>query len=164
MQSKLQLLQNWNMWSYWYRKNVYLAWKFETIHYFSKNPKDAVSTRVIAGFKSPIDILFKDDIKEWSNNIDFTLTVDSAEEGYEGNVGLVTKYVPELKFENMTRIYRLSLNNIQEQFLISNKSWLNGFKLVDENKIDHFNNPEIPFACAFYTQKRNEIFIIGWNT
>ena len=71
------------------------------VDYFSKNPQDATSTRVIAGFKSPKDILFKEDMKEWEKNINFTLTVDSAEEGYQGNVGLVTKYVPELKFEDM---------------------------------------------------------------
>lgn len=71
------------------------------IDYFSNNPQDATSTRVIAGFKSPKDILFKEDMKEWEKNINFILTVDSAEEGYQGNVGLVTKYVPELKFEDM---------------------------------------------------------------
>ena len=71
------------------------------VDYFSKNPQDATSTRVIAGFKSPKDMLFKEDMKEWEKNINFTLTVDSAEEGYEGNVGLVTKYIPELKFEDM---------------------------------------------------------------
>ena len=71
------------------------------VDYFAKNPQDATSTRVIAGFKSPKDMLFKEDMKEWEKNINFTLTVDSAEEGYEGNVGLVTKYIPELKFEDI---------------------------------------------------------------
>ena len=28
-------------------------------------------------------------------------TVDSAPEGYEGPVGMVTKYIPDLKFENI---------------------------------------------------------------
>lgn len=71
------------------------------VDYFSKNPQDATSIRVIAGFKSPKDILFREDIEGWKNSIDFTLTVDSAEEGYEGNVGLVTEYVPELSFKDM---------------------------------------------------------------
>ena len=35
------------------------------VDYFSKNPQDATSTRVIAGFKSPKDMLFKEDMKEW---------------------------------------------------------------------------------------------------
>ena len=74
------------------------------VDYFSKNPQDAVKTTVIAGFKSPKDILFKEDIKEWQKNIDFILTVDGAEEGYEGNVGLVTKYVPELTIKDMDNV------------------------------------------------------------
>ena len=74
------------------------------VDYFSENPQDAVKTTVIAGFKSPKDILFKEDIKEWQKNIDFILTVDGAEEGYEGNVGLVTKYVPELTIKDMDNV------------------------------------------------------------
>lgn len=71
------------------------------VDYFSKNPGDAKKVTVISGFKSPDDILFKEDMKEWKKNMDFILTVDKAEEGYEGNVGLVTKFVAEHKFENM---------------------------------------------------------------
>ena len=47
---------------------------------------------VIVGFRSPDDMLFRDDLARW----DKALTVDAAPEGYEGNVGLVTKYIPEL--------------------------------------------------------------------
>lgn len=51
---------------------------------------------VIVGFRSPDDMLFRDDLARWDKALDLTLTVDSAPEGYEGNVGLVTKYIPEL--------------------------------------------------------------------
>ena len=47
------------------------------------------------------DILFKDDIKEWEKSINVTLTVDKAEEGYKGNTGLVTKYIPELEIKDI---------------------------------------------------------------
>ena len=47
------------------------------------------------------DILFKDDIKEWEKSINVTLTVDNAEEGYKGNTGLVTKYIPELEIKDI---------------------------------------------------------------
>lgn len=60
------------------------------VDYFSRNAKDAEVFILIAGFKSPRDILFKDDIKMWENNINLILTVDNAEEGYEGNVGMIT--------------------------------------------------------------------------
>lgn len=74
------------------------------VDYFSNNPKDSTNFTLISGFKSPNDILFKDDIETWKNNIDLTITVDSAEEGYEGHVGLVTKYVPELKIKDIDTI------------------------------------------------------------
>lgn len=71
------------------------------VDYFSKNAKDAEGFTLIAGFKSPSDVLFKDDIKMWKNNINLILTVDNAEEGYEGNVGMVTKYIPELPIKDI---------------------------------------------------------------
>lgn len=74
------------------------------VNYFSQRPGDAKNFTLISGFKSPGDILFKDDMNQWEKSIDFILTVDSATEGYDGNVGLVTKYVPELKFDNMENV------------------------------------------------------------
>lgn len=71
------------------------------VDYFSNNIQDAKKVTVISGFKSPSDILFKNDIETWKKNLNFILTVDGAEEGYTGNVGLVTKYVGELKFDNI---------------------------------------------------------------
>lgn len=74
------------------------------VDYFSQHPDDAKKFTLISGFKSPSDILFKDDMNQWEKSMDFILTVDSATEGYDGNVGLVTKYVPELKFNNMENV------------------------------------------------------------
>ncbi|MCF0148007.1 MAG: anaerobic sulfite reductase subunit B [Clostridium sp.] len=74
------------------------------VDYFSNNTEDCKSFTLISGFKSPKDILFKDDIKEWEKNINLILTVDGAEEGYEGKVGLVTKYVPELDIKDIENV------------------------------------------------------------
>lgn len=74
------------------------------VDYFAKNPSENKDTTLIAGFKSPKDMLFKDDIKSWNETIDVVITVDSAEEGYDGNVGLVTKYIPELKINDMENV------------------------------------------------------------
>ncbi|MCH4888909.1 anaerobic sulfite reductase subunit B [Acidaminobacter sp. JC074] len=60
---------------------------------------------LLVGFKSPEDVLFKSDLAAWSAaGMGQTLTVDGADEGYEGNVGLVTKYVPDLKINNMDQV------------------------------------------------------------
>lgn len=70
------------------------------VDYFAQNPHKAKSFRLITGFKSPEDILFKENMKEWEKTIDITLTVDKAEERYKGKVGLITKYVESLPIEN----------------------------------------------------------------
>ena len=70
------------------------------VEYFAENPRDAVSTTLIAGFKSPEDVLFKADFEKWENTIQVIQTVDNAPEGYTGHVGMVTKYIPDLPVNN----------------------------------------------------------------
>lgn len=67
------------------------------VDYFSRNLGDCKNFTLISGFKSPSDVLFKKDIEDWKENLNVIITVDGAEEGYQGNVGLVTKYVPGLE-------------------------------------------------------------------
>ena len=71
------------------------------VDYFARHMEDTVSTTLIAGFKSPKDVLFKDDFAFWKDRISVIQTVDSAPEDYEGPVGMVTKYIPELKFQDV---------------------------------------------------------------
>lgn len=65
--------------------------------------KDAADKHVIVGFKSPDDMLFRDDLKNWDERLDLWLTVDGAPEGYEGKVGLVTKYIPEIPLKDVSK-------------------------------------------------------------
>lgn len=71
------------------------------VDYFAGHTEETVSTTLIAGFKSPKDVLFKDDFQLWKENIKVIRTVDTAPEGYEGPVGMVTKYIPDLQFEDV---------------------------------------------------------------
>lgn len=72
--------------------------------YYYDNFEKCKSFKLIVGFKTPKDILFKDDLKRWSEKLDVIVTVDNAEEGYEGHVGLVTKYIPDLEIKNMDNL------------------------------------------------------------
>lgn len=54
---------------------------------------DPENNHVIVGFKNPDNILFRDDLTRWEEQLDLTLTVDAAEEGYTGNIGLVTAFL-----------------------------------------------------------------------
>jgi anaerobic sulfite reductase subunit B len=71
------------------------------VEHFTKNKEKAKDFNLLVGFRSPSDILFKDDLKQWADIVNVTVTVDSAPEDYTGNVGLVTKYVPEIKIEDI---------------------------------------------------------------
>ena len=64
----------------------------------TKAPKDK---HVIVGFRSPDDMLFRDDLKRWDEKLDLILTVDGAPEGYTGNIGLVTKYIPDVPIRDL---------------------------------------------------------------
>lgn len=72
------------------------------IEYFAGNMDKARKVTVIAGFKSPDDILFRDDFKRWESRLDVILTVDCAPQGSGLRTGLVTKYIPEIKFETLS--------------------------------------------------------------
>ena len=69
------------------------------VDYFAQNPGENVSTTLIAGFKDPGAVLFRKDFEFWKEKINVIQTVDGAPEGYEGPVGMVTKYIPDLKLK-----------------------------------------------------------------
>ena len=74
------------------------------VDYFAKNTNESKGTTLITGFKSPKDMLFKDDLKRWNDKINLIVTVDSAEEGYTGNTGLVTKFIPGLDIKDKENV------------------------------------------------------------
>ena len=74
------------------------------VDYFSKNREECQEFKLISGFKSPSDILFKKNIEEWEKNLDIIITVDGAPEGYNGKTGLVTKYVQELNIKDKENV------------------------------------------------------------
>jgi anaerobic sulfite reductase subunit B len=74
------------------------------VDYFAKNHKQCKDFNVMAGFKSPEDILFKENFKEWEKSVNVTLTVDGADEGYLGNVGLITNYIEGIPVKNIDEV------------------------------------------------------------
>lgn len=71
------------------------------IDYFSANANERGAMTLICGFKTPNDILFKDDIENWKKTMEVVLTVDSDEENSGYNVGLVTQYIPDIKLNDV---------------------------------------------------------------
>lgn len=74
------------------------------IEYFYENIDQCKSLTLICGFRSPKDALFTEDIKKWNDKINVIFTVDGADASYNGNIGLVTKYIPDLKINNLDDI------------------------------------------------------------
>lgn len=74
------------------------------VDYFSENPESAKKCTLITGFKTPEDILFKQEMKVWQENLELILTVDKQLEGYQGKVGLVTEYVKNLKINDFDNV------------------------------------------------------------
>ena len=74
------------------------------VDYFAENTSENKGTTLITGFKSPKDMLFKEDLKKWDEKINLIVTVDSAEEGYKGHTGLVTKFIPELEIKDKENV------------------------------------------------------------
>ncbi|MBU3878432.1 anaerobic sulfite reductase subunit AsrB [Faecalicatena sp. AGMB00832] len=73
------------------------------IDYFGEHREETAGMTVIAGFKSPKDILFKDSIKRWETQMDLIVTVDKAEEkGYRE--GMVTAYIPDLNISDLDHV------------------------------------------------------------
>lgn len=74
------------------------------VDYFATNTNETKGLTLITGFKSPKDMLFKEDLKRWNDKMNLIVTVDSAEEGYTGHTGLVTKFIPELDIKDKENV------------------------------------------------------------
>lgn len=54
-------------------------------------------TTVLIGARSPDDLIFREEIKLWQSRAQVEVTVDRAEPGYDGHVGVVTELIPSFR-------------------------------------------------------------------
>lgn len=71
------------------------------VDYFADHKNEIKDITLVCGFKSPDDILFKNDFKLWKDKINTILTVDNGNKNYNGNVGLITEYIKNIEIENI---------------------------------------------------------------
>ena len=55
---------------------------------------------LLAGFKSPDDVLFKSTLDRWQERFPVHVTVDHGSDQWKGKTGLVTQYIPDLRLGN----------------------------------------------------------------
>lgn len=104
------------------------------IEHFSLHKDQRRSMTLIAGFKSPSDILFREDFRKWEKTMNLILTVDSAPGGYEGRAGLVTQYIPGLELEDAAAaraivvgppaMMRFSVKGLLERGFLEENIWV----------------------------------------
>jgi sulfite reductase subunit B len=76
------------------------------INYVLTNRDDYRNITILFGAKSPADRLFTDELEEWRarDDVEFEETVDRADESWTGNVGVITRLMPKLKFDPLNSI------------------------------------------------------------
>lgn len=76
------------------------------IRYIMYNRNDFGNVQMLLGCKTPKDLLFGNETKEWMRRaeIKFNCTVDRADPDWKGNVGLITSLIPGVDL-NPTRTY-----------------------------------------------------------
>ena len=71
------------------------------VDHFASNPNEVKSLTLVAGFKTPADILFFEDIGRWKQTSEVILTVDCKDDDFACHLGLVTEHLSKLEFEDI---------------------------------------------------------------
>ncbi len=67
------------------------------LEHIEQNRKSYNDVQTFLGFRSPSDILFKSDMKRWEKAFNLNITVDKADKGWKGPVGVVTLLLEKAK-------------------------------------------------------------------
>jgi anaerobic sulfite reductase subunit B len=104
------------------------------IAHFASQNTDVKKLTVIAGFKTPEDILFKNDFEVWKKRATVVLTVDKDGGNAGFPVGLVTEYIPKLDIQDLNTaaaivvgpppMMRFSTKGLIERGFKENNIWI----------------------------------------
>lgn len=74
-----------------------------------------------SGFRSPGDILYEDEIRDWRSRFDLEieLTVDNADPRWRGAVGVVTKLIPRMPFDPYKSVAMVCGPEIMMRFTVA---------------------------------------------
>ena len=73
------------------------------VDYFSNHMDEVQAMTLVAGFKTPKDILFLEDFGRWKQKMKIILTVDCADDNTLCQIGLVTQFIPELTLKDVSK-------------------------------------------------------------
>ncbi len=72
------------------------------INFVIDNRRDYGKVNILLGCKTPQDMLFGDEVKQWEERLDvnFHCTVDRSDPEWKGNVGLITSLIPGVNLDS----------------------------------------------------------------
>lgn len=104
------------------------------ISYFADHMDECKSMTIITGFKSEKDVLFRKDFEDWKEKMHVILTLDSGEETSDYKIGLVTRFIPDLQFTDVSKaaavvvgppaMMRFSVKALLERGLKEENIWI----------------------------------------
>ncbi|MCF8020527.1 MAG: anaerobic sulfite reductase subunit AsrB [Vallitaleaceae bacterium] len=72
-----------------------------TIDTFISNQAAIKGLQIIVGFKSPKDVLFKDTLRKWQEQVPIILTVDQEDDTWPYKVGLIPSHIKDLDLSDV---------------------------------------------------------------
>jgi NAD(P)H-flavin reductase len=80
------------------------------LHHLFENVEDYKHVAIRYGARNPAELLYRRLFEEWSSRdgVSFDVTVDVPDEGWEGNVGVVTNLLEELELDDVKNTYLVS--------------------------------------------------------
>ncbi len=89
---------------------------------------------IFAGFRSPQDILFRDELDEWAkrDDVEFYITIDRPHPDWDGHVGVITTLFPEVELNAAKTVAVIVGPPVMYRFVIT-ECRLKG--IADENMI-----------------------------
>lgn len=70
------------------------------VDYFCDHMDETQGVTLVAGFKTPGDILFLEDISRWKKKMNVIITVDCADDDTVCQIGLVTQFIPQIHLKS----------------------------------------------------------------
>jgi sulfhydrogenase subunit gamma (sulfur reductase) len=91
------------------------------INYAIHYRRDFGKVNILLGCGSPEDLLFSDELDEWTRRLDvnFECTVDRADSGWKGNIGLITSLIPGVNLDPVRTFAVVVGPPIMYKFVIS---------------------------------------------
>jgi len=95
------------------------------INYVLHNRQNYRDVSILFGAKQPAERLFTNEIEEWKSRDDvcFHETVDRPDDDWKGNVGVITRLIPKLKFDPLNTICVICGPPVMYKYVILELWW-----------------------------------------